>query len=184
MPRGPAGQTGGGSILTKKWKRGLLAGYTAVILFFMFVGFGRMERFDTFRYSFAFNGIPLWVPKRLGWWPLRHWAFAMGNLAAFIPFGVLIPLNLGDQRGNFLKSLAIFLVSITVLETAQLVTRLGSFDVEDIVVNTLGFLIGYGAWRFARRGKDLWGKLLWFGGAAGVLSAAAVMAAEVINPLI
>lgn len=63
-----------------------------------------------------------------------------GNIGVFIPFGVLLPLVC---RGKFLKQLIRFLSGLLVLETMQLMTRRGSFDVDDFLLNTIGFTIGY-----------------------------------------
>lgn len=73
------------------------------------VGFGRIAKFDSFQYSFAVTNIPLWIPKHVSFDILRLWVFSLGNLVAFIPFGVLIPLNFQTVRNVFLKSLAIFI---------------------------------------------------------------------------
>ncbi len=145
---------------TKGLKRIILAGYFILILFFMFLGFRRTTRFDSFRFSFRITGIPLWIPKKkFSWDILQIWIFAMGNLVAFIPFGVLIPLNFQKTQKLFLKSLLTFLISITALEILQMLSLLGSFDVEDILVNTFGFLIGYISWKFSRRGHPLFNQI-------------------------
>ena len=89
-------------------KRVLLAGYLIVILYFMFFGFGRIERFDSYQFSLVLNGIPLWLPKHFSMDLLKIWFFALGNVVAFIPFGVLIPANLPASKncfGNRLYSL-------------------------------------------------------------------------------
>lgn len=65
-----------------------------------------------------------------------------GNIAAFMPFGWLLPLV--SERGHntvkvFLKT---FLLSLSA-ETIQLITRTGAFDVDDLILNTLGGILGY-----------------------------------------
>ncbi|MNN41754.1 VanZ like family protein [compost metagenome] len=67
-----------------------------------------------------------------------------GNVGVFVPFGILIPLILG--RG-LTKSWMLFLCEIFILETTQLLTRRGSFDVDDFILNSVGFLIGYGVFK-------------------------------------
>ena len=59
---------------------------------------------------------------------------------AFIPFGVLLPKAF---RLNFKTFIVSFLLMISSLELLQALTKLGAFDVNDIVANTLGALIGY-----------------------------------------
>ena len=160
-------------------KRILLAGYLAVVLFFMFLGFGRISRFDSFQFSFTMTHFPLWIPKHLD--TLHIWVFALGNLVAFIPFGVLIPLNLRASSKLFLKSLLIFVAGITALETLQMVSLLGSFDVADIAVNTLGFLIGYASWKIGKSAGKLSGQMLRFCKACIFLVILAVAGAELFN---
>ena len=130
--------------------RVLLAGYLIVILYFMFFGFGRIERFDSYQFSLVLNGIPLWLPKHFSMDLLKIWFFALGNVVAFIPFGVLIPANLPASKKLFWKSAILFVAGIVFLELLQMASLLGSFDIADIIVNTLGFCIGYGSWKIAK----------------------------------
>lgn len=66
----------------------------------------------------------------------------VGNVLAFVPFGFLSPLivpRLWDFR---------IIVGSTVLfsfliEAAQLLFRVGAFDVDDLILNTLGGGIGF-----------------------------------------
>lgn len=131
-------------------KRVLLAGYLIVILYFMFFGFDRIERFDSYQFSLVLNGIPLWLPKHFSMDLLKIWFFALGNVVAFIPFGVLIPANLPASKKLFWKSAILFVAGIVFLELLQMASLLGSFDIADIIVNTLGFCIGYGSWKIAK----------------------------------
>ncbi|MET0242471.1 MAG: VanZ family protein [Flavitalea sp.] len=66
----------------------------------------------------------------------------LGNILGFVPFGILVPM-LFPSRAT-LKSVMIsaFLVSL-VFETMQLIAVLGSFDVDDLLLNTLGAALGF-----------------------------------------
>jgi len=65
-----------------------------------------------------------------------------GNIVGFIPLGLLLPL-LFFRSGKGLKSIAAtFLISLS-FETIQLYTGRGVFDVDDLLLNTLGGLTGY-----------------------------------------
>jgi glycopeptide antibiotics resistance protein len=70
----------------------------------------------------------------------------VGNVIIFIPLGILLPILI--QR--FRKIIVILLVSFgfsLLVETIQLLfSMLGSFDVDDLILNTSGALIGY--WGF------------------------------------
>ena len=65
-----------------------------------------------------------------------------GNIAAFMPFGFLLPLvvkrrmQIGTVTGNT------FLLSLSA-EVIQLLTRTGAFDVDDLILNTVGGALGY-----------------------------------------
>lgn len=64
----------------------------------------------------------------------------MGNFFAFIPFGIIIPLL---YRCTFAKFTLCFLIAITFIETVQMITGLGAFDVNDITINTVGAIVGF-----------------------------------------
>lgn len=92
---------------------------------------------------------------------LRHWeriprlAFMnlVYNVAAFVPFGVLMPLLRRGRNAVVLTVLGAALFSLF-LEGVQLVTLLGEFDVDDILLNTLGAIVGlmlYGLGRLVFR---------------------------------
>ncbi len=64
----------------------------------------------------------------------------VGNVGVFVPFGIgLLVLCNGRLR----LALPLFLLGVLVLELLQLVLRRGSFDVDDFMLNTAGFLLGY-----------------------------------------
>ena len=157
--------------------------YALVLVYFMFFGFGRLERYSSFQYSLKIYSIPLWFPKMPSdaW---RIWIFSVGNLAAFMPLGALIPASLSQAWRKYWKCLLLFLLGITALELLQMLSLLGSFDVEDILVNTMGFSAGYAAWKFARRGKNAKKQLLLWCVAAFVLIWVCIGAAEVVNGLL
>ncbi|WP_027634687.1 VanZ family protein [Clostridium hydrogeniformans] len=66
----------------------------------------------------------------------------LGNIVAFGPLGFLLPLLFTGIKK--LKNVVIigFMVSLF-LEITQLVFLLGSCDIDDIILNTLGAIIGF-----------------------------------------
>ncbi len=64
-----------------------------------------------------------------------------GNILIFIPYGILYPIAFPGRRGliAFLPSLLCF---VTGIELFQLLTSLGKFDVDDILLNCFGAVIG------------------------------------------
>lgn len=81
---------------------------------------------------------------------IRHWdnrginSFGnlVGNILVFIPFGCMLPL-LGKIFKNVFFCLGTGLLLVFAIELFQLLTAFGSFDVDDILLNGFGILIGY-----------------------------------------
>lgn len=131
----------------------LLIAYTIAIIYFMFFGFGRPHISDSlqeYRFSIIPTGIPLWVPNHLSLDILKLWVFSLGNLLAFVPFGILMPMAFGLKYHKFIF---IFLISIFSLEILQMISYLGSFDIEDIIVNSLGASIGFFSYKIGNKSK-------------------------------
>ncbi|QDS36540.1 VanZ family protein [Brevibacillus brevis] len=141
-----------------KSRKIVLAGticYTILILFFMFFAFNRLDgatSVDGYTFILVPEGVPLKFPE------LNYsWIVDFGNIAAFIPFGILFPLL---YRVRFGKFISLFVLAIFVLETLQALTYLGSFDVNDVISNTLGAMIGYVAYRVGFSSKISYKKLV------------------------
>jgi glycopeptide antibiotics resistance protein len=73
-----------------------------------------------------------------------------GNLIGFLPFGFLLPL--AWQPAQKLKTLALtaFLVSLS-FEIFQFCTNVGSFDVDDLLLNLSGAVCGFFLLRWVLR---------------------------------
>jgi glycopeptide antibiotics resistance protein len=65
-----------------------------------------------------------------------------GNLALFLPYGVLAPLLITGMRSFPMFASVLFLV-ITGVEIIQKLTMTGTFDVDDIILNFIGGIAGY-----------------------------------------
>ena len=65
-----------------------------------------------------------------------------GNTLGFIPLGILLPLLFVRLRTAAGTIFTVFIFSL-VFETFQLFSMLGVFDVDDLILNTLGGTIGY-----------------------------------------
>ena len=69
----------------------------------------------------------------------------LGNIFWFIPFGFLLPMLL--KKHNLIKTLLSgFLFSLTI-ETLQFTFYKGVAELDDLILNTFGVLIGYGLFR-------------------------------------
>lgn len=65
----------------------------------------------------------------------------LGNILMFVPFGFLGLLHKKYQ--NFKTLFITFFSVLIIVETLQYFTRLGVFDVDDLILNTLGLYLGY-----------------------------------------
>lgn len=66
----------------------------------------------------------------------------VGNVVAFIPFGFSIPFLSRKQR-KFLNVAFLSFEFSLVIEMIQLIFKVGSFDVDDLLLNTIGGILGY-----------------------------------------
>ena len=65
-----------------------------------------------------------------------------GNVLLFIPAGWLLP-RLWNKQRNFFRFFVTCTGAIFLVETVQLFTLLGSFDVDDWILNLFGMTLGY-----------------------------------------
>lgn len=119
--------------------------YLILLFYFLFFseGLGRINTESEYRYNLTlFREIKRFIEYRdiLGFRAV--FLNLAGNVIAFMPFGFLWPL-LRDYRTNwFVTTTSAFLFSLFA-ESVQLVLKLGSFDVDDLLLNTIGGLLGY-----------------------------------------
>lgn len=79
----------------------------------------------------------------------------IGNILIFMPFGMLLPLLLRGMSNPWSKVLLLSFTFSLGLETAQLILAIGTFDVDDLILNTAGGLLGYGVYRGVSMSKSL-----------------------------
>ncbi|MBR1930764.1 MAG: VanZ family protein [Lachnospiraceae bacterium] len=86
----------------------------------------------------------------------RTHAFVIENVLLFVPYGYLLAWNVKPMRNVFRATFAGMLSSL-LIEGLQLLTGRGYFQIDDVLTNTLGALIGacifgigYG-WRMKRK---------------------------------
>lgn len=69
-----------------------------------------------------------------------------GNVVMFVPLGAFLPAIWQGLRALW-KTLLCTAFVICLIETAQLLTLVGSCDVDDLLLNVLGAALGYGGYR-------------------------------------
>lgn len=65
------------------------------------------------------------------------------NAVMFIPMGVLFPMICPSRLSRWSYVLGIGLMSTVAIEATQLVLSLGQCDIDDIIANVLGTVVGY-----------------------------------------
>lgn len=72
-----------------------------------------------------------------------------GNIIMFIPLGLLLP-RVFPKCTSLLRALLSTAAIITAVELLQLFTLVGSCDIDDLILNTLGAGLGYGLHKIAK----------------------------------
>lgn len=86
-----------------------------------------------------FRSMSAQIERITQWWALKN---LLGNIIPFIPFGFLLPVTY-KKFSSAISVFVIGLASILVIESFQFFTKLGSFDVDDIILNMTGIVCGY-----------------------------------------
>lgn len=141
-----------------KKKRHLVAGilfllYFIILFYFLFFS-EEMGRTYNER-AYHYNLVPL---KEIGRFLKYREVLGMkavllnivGNVAAFVPFGVFVPIFSARCRKFWRTVYYSFELSLLV-EVLQLIFRVGSFDVDDLLLNTVGGMLGFLMYTFTMR---------------------------------
>lgn len=123
----------------------LLMIYGAIVVYFVLFSdrLGRVDGYSTYRYNLVpFEEIRRFIQYRDY---VTTGAFVLnliGNLLVFFPVGFLVPIWKINKKGCLWIVLYSFLFSLCI-ESLQLVTKVGVFDVDDLLLNTLGGVFGW-----------------------------------------
>jgi len=136
----------------KKWYWAAFAAYGLLMLWLLFgqrwgqsAGALNLEPFDTVsRY--------IWVLAHSSDDDLlRHAVINLGgNVAMFVPLGFLVPC-IWQKTGKFGWHFLTMALTIVLIELMQLMTNLGSCDVDDLILNLVGTVMGFGLYRLWKR---------------------------------
>lgn len=104
--------------------------------------YGRTEPSEGYRYNLElFKEINRFIQYREELGAFAVFANLFGNILIFVPYGFFISMA-STCRGFFQTLFYSFALSLGV-EIFQLLTKVGSFDVDDLLLNTLGGILGY-----------------------------------------
>ena len=73
-----------------------------------------------------------------------------GNVAIFIPFGALLPW-VDSRFAAWWKVLVNAFLFVAGIEVFQLFSSFGAFDVDDLLLNCFGAMLGYWGWLVFRK---------------------------------
>ena len=120
--------------------------YVLLLVYFLFFSeeYGRVTAEER---VYRYNLVPFVEIRRFWIYREQLGTFAVfsnifGNVIGFLPFGFILPVIFRRMNSGFLICVSGFILSLTV-EVIQLVTKVGCFDVDDMILNTLGATLGY-----------------------------------------
>lgn len=125
--------------MLKKFYKFIILPYTIFLLYLMFFGMGRLQYEEHIVRIKPIISTVWFIQETISWFDIIK--IVLGNVVMFIPFGFLGWIF---PKLNNLKNLIITFVSaIVIVEALQYFSRLGVFDVDDVILNTFGVLLGW-----------------------------------------
>ena len=134
----------------KQAKRYRMLGKLLFVLYILFLvyflcfaeWYGRIGVSSEYRYNLElFKEIKRFVEYREELGAFAVFTNLLGNILIFVPYGFFVSMA-SKSRGFFKTFFYSFILSLGV-EFFQLFTKVGSFDVDDLLLNTVGGLLGY-----------------------------------------
>lgn len=125
--------------MLKKFYKIAILPFAVFLLYLMFFGMGRTQYEDhVIRVEPLFPTLSF-IENTIRWWDIIR--IVVGNVVMFIPFGFLgwVFPRLENLRENIL----FFISAIVIVEALQYFTRLGIFEVDDVILNTFGVFLGW-----------------------------------------
>ncbi|OVE53954.1 VanZ family protein [Chryseobacterium mucoviscidosis] len=125
--------------MLKKFYKIIIVPYTLFLLYLMFFGMGRTQMEDNLLTIEPIFSTINFIKGCISWKEIV--TIVAGNVVMFIPFGFLgwIFPRLQDLQ-NLLFT---FISAITIVEAIQYFSRMGIFEVDDIILNTFGVFLGF-----------------------------------------
>lgn len=149
----------------KNWAKALFAVYCVLMLWLLFgqrIGqTGSGSYWEQLQKQLVYR--PFETIRRF-MWVLRHSENPVqirnavvnlaGNVVMFVPLGFLTPC-IWRRVGKFGWHLLAMTLTIAAIELLQLVTLLGSCDVDDLILNLVGTTLGFGCWKLGQRRRKI-----------------------------
>lgn len=123
----------------------LFIGYLVVLSYFLFFSeyYGRTDISSEYRYNLKlFTEIRRFIVYRNTLGMRTVIVNLVGNVVAFMPLGIILPI-LNQKNDRFFRIFFVSMFFSGLIEFLQLVYHVGIFDVDDILLNTCGAVLGY-----------------------------------------
>ena len=118
--------------------------YVIFVFYFLLISevYGRSSKMQEYHYNLVF----LKEIKRFWNYREQLGTFAtmtnlLGNVLVFLPLGFFMPT--ASKSRSFIDTTFYSLALSLVVEISQLFMKVGCFDVDDLLLNTLGGMLGY-----------------------------------------
>lgn len=133
--------------MLKKFYKIIIGPYTVFLLYLMFLGMGRFQYEDNLITVEPVFSTIQFIRNTIEWRVII--IIVLGNIVMFLPFGFLGWVF--PQLKDLKKLLYAFVSAIIIVETLQYFTRMGIFEVDDIILNTFGVYLGWLMRRFTEK---------------------------------
>lgn len=136
----------------RRFGKVLFVFYIIFLLYFLIFSewYGRVGVSENYRYNLElFKEIKRFLMYRKELGTFAVFTNLFGNILIFVPYGFFI--SMASERTRFLKSFLYSFVLSFCVEIFQLITRVGSLDVDDILLNVLGGIFGYVSFRICNK---------------------------------
>ncbi|AZA75478.1 VanZ like family protein [Chryseobacterium indoltheticum] len=125
--------------MLKKFYKFIILPYAIFLLYLMFFGMGRLQYEDNIVRIKPIVSTIWFVQETISWLDIIR--IVLGNVVMFIPFGFLGWIF--PQLKNLKNLVITFVSAIVIVEALQYFSRLGVFDVDDVILNTFGVFLGW-----------------------------------------
>jgi len=125
--------------MIKKFYKIIIVPYTFYLLYLMFLGMGRFQYEDNLLTLAPVLTTVRFIKETVSWRAIV--IIVLGNIVMFIPFGFLGWVF--PQLSDLKKLIFTFVSAIVIVEGLQYFTRMGIFEIDDILLNTFGVWIGW-----------------------------------------
>lgn len=125
--------------MLKKFYKIIIVPYTLFLLYLMFFGMGRTQMEDNLLTIEPIFSTINFIKGCISWKEIV--TIVAGNVVMFIPFGFLGWIF--PRLQNLQNLLFTFISAITIVEAIQYFSRMGIFEVDDIILNTFGVFLGF-----------------------------------------